>query len=122
MPDDYQPTQFEQVLDRDMELVFQAPLGAGISVTLVTEDGSTHELRAMFATPGAEPLSGVASAPVVSVAPTLHVLESDVQAALGRPLSGRDRVIVRGRAYRVLNPQDDGYGLLECRLLEAAHV
>lgn len=22
MPDDYQPTQFEQVLDRDMELVF----------------------------------------------------------------------------------------------------
>ena len=42
MPDDYQPTQFEQVLDRDMELVFQAPLGAGISVTLVTEDGSTH--------------------------------------------------------------------------------
>ena len=61
MPDDYQPTQFEQVLDRDMELVFQAPLGAGISVTLVTEDGSTHELRAMFATPGAEPLSGVAS-------------------------------------------------------------
>ena len=50
MPDDYQPTQFEQVLGRDMELVFQAPLGAGISVTLVTEDGSTHELRAMFAT------------------------------------------------------------------------
>ena len=114
MPDDYQPTQFEQVLDRDMELVFQAPLGAGISVTLVTEDGSTHELRAMFATPGAEPLSGVA--------PTLHVPLRDVQAALGRPLSTRDRVIVRGRTYRVLNPQDDGYGLMECRLLEAAHV
>ena len=111
MPDDYQPTQFEQVLDRDMELVFQAPLGAGISVTLVTEDG-----------PGAEPLSGVASAPVVSVAPTLHVPLRDVQAALGRPLSTRDRVIVRGRTYRILNPQDDGYGLMECRLLEAAHV
>ena len=41
-------TPFEKSLDRDMELVFQAPLGAGISVTLVTEDGSTHELRAMF--------------------------------------------------------------------------
>lgn len=91
-------------------------------MTLVTEDGSTHELRAMFATPGAEPLSGVASAPVVSVAPTLHVPLRDVQAALGRPLSTRDRVIVRGRAYRVLNPQDDGYGLMDCRLLEAAHV
>lgn len=115
-------TPFEKSLHRDMELVFQAPLGAGISVTLVTEDGSAHELRAMFATPGAEPLSGVASAPVVSVAPTLHVLESDVQAALGRPLSGRDRVIVRGRAYRVQNPQDDGYGLLECKLLETSHV
>ena len=56
MPDDYQPTQFEQVLDRDMELVFQAPLGAGLTVTLVAEDGSRSELRAMFATPGAEPL------------------------------------------------------------------
>lgn len=115
-------TPFEESLHRDTTLVFQAPLGAGISVTLVTEDGSTHELRAMFASPGAEPLSGVASAPVVSVAPTLHVPLRDVQAALGRPLSTRDRVIVRGRAYRVLNPQDDGYGLLECRLLEAAHV
>ena len=122
MPDDYQPTQFEQVLDRDMELGFQAPLGAGISVTLVTEDGSTHELRAMFATPGAAPLSGVASAPVVSVAPTLHVLQSDVQAALGRPLSTRDRVSVLGRTYRGLNPQDVCYGLMECMLLEAAHV
>ena len=62
-------TPFEESLHRDTTLVFQAPLGAGISVTLVTEDGSTHELRAMFATPGAELLSGVASAPVVSVAP-----------------------------------------------------
>lgn len=115
-------TPFEESLLRDTTLVFKAPLGAGLTVTLVAEDGSRSELRAMFSTPGAEPLSGAASAPVISVAPTLHVLESDVQAALGRPLSGRDRVIVRGRTYRVLNPQDDGYGLMECRLLEAAHV
>ena len=44
-------TPFEESLHRDTTLVFQAPLGAGISVTLVTEDGSTHELRAMFAIP-----------------------------------------------------------------------
>ena len=115
-------TPLEKSLHRDTTLVFQAPLGAGISVTLVTADGSPHELRAMGATPGAEPRSGVASAPVVSVAPTLHMPLCDVQAALGRPLSTRDRVIVRGRAYRVRNPQDDGYGLLVCRRLEAAHV
>ena len=122
MTDTPQLTEFEQALLRDTTLVFKTPLGAGITVTLVAEDGSRSELRAMFSTPGAEPLSGAASAPVISVAPTLHVLESDVQAALGRPLSGRDRVIVRGRAYRVQNPQDDGYGLLECKLLETSHV
>uniref|UniRef100_UPI00307BFD54 hypothetical protein n=1 Tax=Desulfovibrio sp. TaxID=885 RepID=UPI00307BFD54 len=62
-------TPFEKSLDRDMELVFQAPLGAGISVTLVTEDGSTHELRAMFATPGATLTTGALATPESGSAP-----------------------------------------------------
>lgn len=102
---------FDAVLEEDTRRVLQSADG-----------GRPHELRALYGQPGAEVRPGQAAAPGVSTAPALHLSRHDARAALGRDPCARDRVAVQGRPYRILSVMDDGYGWLECRLLEAAHV
>lgn len=111
-------TPFDQTLDADLGLIFEDELGPAETVTLIDRDGGEHPLRAMFAAVGLDVTPGAAHAPVVSGAPTLHVALCAVQHAIGRPLSTRDRFLVRGKAFRVQAPMPDGYGLLACKLLE----
>lgn len=75
------------------------------------------DVRAIFQAPGAESSPAGISAPVVTVAPVLHIPLLAVETALGRPLSTRDRILARGRLWRVHNPQDSGRGLLRVTLL-----
>ena len=113
---------FDAVLEEDTRRVLQSALGPACAVILYDDGGRPHELRALYGQPGAEVRPGQATAPGVSTAPALHLSRHDARAALGRDPCARDRVAVRGRPYRILSVMDDGYGWLECRLLEAAHV
>ncbi|HJA78039.1 MAG TPA: hypothetical protein H9784_00490 [Candidatus Desulfovibrio intestinavium] len=117
-----QPSPFDAVLEDDTQRILQSALGPACTVMLYDDAGHPHELRALYGQPGVDVQPGQASAPVVNVSPALQLSCRDVQTALGRDLCARDRVTVRNRPYRILSVMDDGYGLLECRLLEAAHV
>ena len=121
-------TPFEQTLNADTTLVVEEGYGPGLPVTLVVPDGTEHAsavidgvehpMRGMFEQQGMDVTPGASHAPVMSTAPMLHIQVSLVQAALGRPLSRRDTVIVRGTAYRPENPLPDGFGMVACKLLE----
>lgn len=117
-----QTSPFDAVLEGDTQRILQSVLGPACTVTLYDDAGQPHELRALYGQPGVDVQPGQASAPVVNVSPALQLSCHDVRAALGRDLCSRDRVTVREKTYRILSVMDDGYGLLECRLLEAAHV
>jgi hypothetical protein len=112
------PTPFAVLVDADTALVLDDPLGPGEDVTLVDAAGGEHPLRALYEAPGLDVTPGTANAPVLSTAPVLHMQVSRVTAAIGRQLSTRDGFVVRGKAYRVMRPAEDGYGMLTCRLLE----
>lgn len=104
----------------DTALVLAEDLGGAEDVTLQADDVSGPvALRAFFEAAGVEPRPGGSLAPVISVAPTLHVPLQAVTHALGRSLRYRDHVLVRGTRYRVQAVQDDGYGFLACKLLES---
>ena len=109
---------FERNLDADTDLIMQEDLGPALDAVLLDRDGGEHPVRAMFEATGVDVTPGSAHAPVVSTAPTLHIQASVVTHAIGRPLSTRDRFLVRGKTYRVQAPHDDGYGLIACKLLE----
>jgi hypothetical protein len=111
-------TPFEDTLEFDTALILGSVCGPAVDVVLVDPEGGEHNLRAMYEAPGNTVSPGAVHAPVVSTAPMLHVQESAIQNAVGRPLSRRDRFIVRGASYAVQNPQTDGYGLLSVKLLE----
>jgi len=116
MPDS---TPFERLLDADTDLVAAASHGPALPVTLIAADGGgEHALRGFFDRAGQDVTPGTSHAPVLSSAPMLHIQVSQVQAALGRPLSRRDGFIVRGKKYRVEQPLPDGYGMIACKLLE----
>ena len=110
-------TPFEQTLNNDTALVVEQGYGPGLPVVLVDQDGNEHPMRALFEAAGNDVQPG-SHAPVVSTAPMLHVQVSLVQAALGRPLSTRDTFVVRGKPYKVQRPQEDGFGMIACKLLE----
>ena len=121
-------TPFERTLNNDTTLVMEEGYGPGLPVTLVDPEGTEHSsaivnglerpLRGLFEQQGADVTPGTSHAPVMSTAPMLHIQVSLVQAALGRPLSRRDTIIVRGTAYRPENPLPDGFGMITCKLLE----
>ncbi|MCL1915674.1 MAG: hypothetical protein FWG17_03055 [Desulfovibrionaceae bacterium] len=111
-------TPFEAALDADTTRVVQDSHGPGLPVTLLTPEGAARPLRGFFEQAGLDVTPGTSHAPVLSTAPLLHIQVSLVQAALDRPLSRRDRFIVRGRIYRVEQPLPDGFGMIACKLLE----
>jgi hypothetical protein len=110
-------TPFQDLLDSDTALVLDDPSGPAEDVLLVDTEGGEHPLRALYEAPGLDVTPG--QAPVSSTAPLLHIPLSRVTAAIGRPLSKRDRLLVRGRRYRMEHSRPDGYGLLIVKLLEA---
>lgn len=121
-------TPFERTLNSDTTLVVEEGYGPGLPVTLVGADGAEHNsavidgvehpMRGLFEQQGTDVTPATSHAPVMSTAPMLHIQVSLVQAALGRPLSRRDTVIVRGTVYRPENPLPDGFGMIACKLLE----
>ena len=117
-------TPFHAAIEADLADIMADPLGMAEDVRLVpagadAADGEPQGItaRAVFQAPGAESSPQGISAPVVTVAPVLHIPALAVETALGRPLSTRDRVLARGRLWRVHNPQDSGRGLLRVTLL-----
>lgn len=112
---------FLDTLLADTERILNAPMEGGEEVSV--QPGGNAEaavtLRAFFEVPYLEPAPG-ATAPMQAVAPTLHIPTAHVTNALGRLLTYRDHVLVRGTRYRVQNAREDGYGLLACKLLESA--
>lgn len=115
-------TPFEQTLDADTALVAADAHGPGIDVLIRAEDGTDHPVRAFFEQPGSDAAPGPAQAKVISSVPLLHIQLSAIQHALGRPLSQRDRFIVRGRTYRPQAPVQDGHGLVPVKLMEVKDV
>ena len=111
-------TPFEQTLDADTSLVAAEAHGPGTDVIILSEDGAEHPVRAFFEQPGADTAPGPAQAKVISGIPMLHIQVSVIHHALGRPLSQRDRFLVRGRTYRPQSPVPDGYGLVPIKLRE----
>lgn len=111
-------TPFEQALDADTALVTADAHGPGMDVIILAEDGSQHPVRAIFEQPGTDDAPGQAQAKVISSAPVLHIQVTAVQHALNRPLSQRDRFIIRGSTYRPMSPVSDGYGLVSVKLQE----
>jgi len=121
-------TPFEQSLEADTTLAVEEGYGPGLPVILVDADGVEHStavvdsterpMRGLFEAAGLDVTPGTSHAPVVSGAPMLHIQVSLVQSALGRPLSRRDSFVVRGAAYRVQQPLEDGFGMLAVQLLE----
>lgn len=123
-------TPFEAAIAADLADIMEDPLGMAEDVRLLPAnaeapagaeagadaDAGIHA-RAIFQAPGADVTPPGASAPVVTVAPQIHIPLAFVESALGRPLSTRDRVFARGRLWRVHNPQDLGRGLLRVTLL-----
>ncbi|WP_297668983.1 hypothetical protein [uncultured Desulfovibrio sp.] len=114
---------FLDVLLADTQRALNAPLGGGEDVTVQPggDAAAAVSLRAFFEVPYVEPAPG-ATAPMQAVAPTLHIPAVHVTQALGRLLTYRDHVVVRGTRYRVQNAREDGYGLLACKLLESAEA
>lgn len=113
-------TPFEQNMDADLGLIVEDASGLGIDCEILPEGAEVPlaPLRAMFEQPGtSQPLSP-GHAPITSSKPVLHVQISRVIHALGRPLTTRDRLIVRGKTYRLEHPMGDGFGLVSLKLLE----
>lgn len=117
-----QQTPFQQNLDADTALVTAAAYGPAEPVTLVDVDGNAFALRGLFEIVGLDVAPGAAQAPALSGGPVLHLRVSDVQAALGRPISRRDSFFVRGKVYRAERPAEDGFGLVAVKLLEKEGV
>lgn len=115
-------TNFDLTLDADTALVAADAYGPGLDVTIVADDGTTRPVRAIFEQPGADTAPGISQAKVISSIPMLHIQVTAVQHALGRPLSQRDRIIVRGTTYRAQAPVPDGYGLISVKLQEVGNV
>lgn len=115
---------FYDILHADTALVLSDLIGGGedIAIHPLGDAAQSITVRGCYGAAGVDVTPSGGTAPVISVAPMLHVQEADITAALGRALDPRDRVIVRGRRWRVQNPQDDGFGLLACKLLAAPEV
>jgi len=113
-------TPFEQTLEADTALILDDPLGPAITVILQDGDGGEHELRALYAEPPVDAAPGASHAPALSTAPLLHIPVAAITHAIARPLSNRDHFLVRGRRYRAQSPRPDGYGMIACKLMEAA--
>lgn len=109
---------FFETLASDTDCVFEDAMSSAQEMEILPEGaGLGVVVRGMFEAPGVNSQPSGISAAIVSTAPMLHIPEKYLQAALGRPLSTRDMVIIRGRRYRPQNPQGDGFGLLSCKLL-----
>lgn len=115
---------FYDILHADTAFVLSDLIGGGedIIIHLMGDAAQGVTLRGCYGAAGVDVAPSGATAPVISVAPMLHMQAADIAAALGRPLDPRDRVIVRGKRWRIQSPQDDGFGLLACKLLEAPEV
>lgn len=111
-------TPFEQTLDADTALVAANAYGPGTDVIIQAEDGTEHPVRAFFEQPGSDSAPGVSQAQVISSVPLLHIQVSVIRHALGRPLSQRDRFLIRGRIFRPQAPVADGCGLVPIKLQE----
>lgn len=119
---DPMPTPFHAAIADDLAAIMADPLGMAEDVRLLSPEADEQEAkgvacRAIFQAPGQDVTPPGASAPVVTVAPQIHIPLAAVESALGRPLSTRDRIYARGRLWRVHNPQDLGRGLLRVTLL-----
>lgn len=114
-------TPFDEILEADTLCLLEQDLGPARDVTIVNiDDGSEHHVRGVFEVPGQDVTPGNATAPTIMHAPFLHIPLVQVQTALGRDLSRRDKIVVRGKAYRPQQPVDDGAGLLKIKLLECS--
>lgn len=111
---------FLEYLDSDLDCVFDDELSGAEEIEIVASgSGESVAVPAMFEAPGVNSQPSGLSAAVVSQAPMLHIPEKHLKAALARPLSTRDVLVIRGRRYRPQNPQSDGFGLLSCKLLRS---
>lgn len=112
-------TPFAQAVAADLDDLMADECGFAEDVRLCPDGagGVGRPVRAIFVAPGAESSPQGVSAPIVTVAPVLHIPLAAVQTALGRPLSTRDRIEARGRVWRVHSPQDSGHGLVRVTLL-----
>ncbi len=57
---------------------------------------------------------------VISRRPMLALRQAEIYAVLGRGLTKRDHIVVRGITYRVETPEPDGLGGVAVKLLEVA--
>ena len=115
---------FYDILHADTALILSDLMGGGedVSIHPLGDAAQSVTLRAFYGAAGLDVTPSGATAPVISVAPMLHMQAQDIAVALGRALDPRDRVMVRGKRWRIQNPQDDGFGLLACKLLESPEV
>lgn len=114
---------FSEMLERDTALIFEDYLSGTQEVEVIPAGADKPvTVRAMFEAPGHDSAPAGISTAVVSNAPMLHIPQKQITSALGRPLSTRDVFVIRGKSYRPQNPQDDGFGLLSCKLLETGNA
>lgn len=115
---------FYDILHADTAFVLSDLIGGGEDIIIhpMGDAAQSVTLRAFYGAAGVDVAPPGATAPVISVSPMLHMQASAITTALGRTLDPRDRVMVRGKRWRIQNPQDDGFGLLACKLLESPEV
>lgn len=107
------------MFDADFAEIMRDPTGPAEDVAFLPEGrDAALPLRGVFdlATQEVQPGGRVS---VVSRRPVLALRHADVMAAVGRPLSRRDRFTIRGVTYRVETPEPDGMGGIAVKLLEA---
>ena len=110
-------------MDADLVKALEAEIGPGENILIYphAEEGETPPpvmFRAVFDQPG-QAVSLGSAAGVASEAPWLHLRERDYYFLLGRHMSRRDRVEIRGKLYRYEQPDPDSTGWISLKLLEA---
>ena len=114
-----------EMFDADFAAILDDETGPAEDVILLPSgpeprEGPPRELRLRgvfdLATQEVTPGSRV---PVISRRPVLALRHADIQRLLGRGLTKRDRLVVRGVTYRVETPEPDGLGGVTVKLLEA---
>lgn len=109
-------TTFIEALLGDIDKVARDKKGAAVTVTLKDRDGGEHPLRAFFDSPQSDVPAGPAAAAVIAGVSVLHIPSVYVSAAIGRPLTTKDSVILNGAEYACQAPRDDANGMVVVKL------
>ena len=110
---------FLKQIESDLTKVLSAEIGPGEDIIIQPFDSETSvKIRAYFDLSGVSVALGQGSG-ISSEAPILYLRESDFYKVLGRKITKRDYFSIRAVQYRMENPQPDGAGMVEIKLLEA---